>query len=241
MLVLFVLILGGCGIETQSSNTNLTPTTQATESDKVIPTPTTKQISQTLLIADEGVGYYFEDLYTGSIEQWKPNNVVYKILGWGDNNCTLIAQLESSISLIDMDGNSLDTIFSFENLPASNDEGKNSFPTFSPNLKFFYYKVGYGEPIIPPDLSLSRFEKEDIELTQVENISSPIRISKMAEVGMPPGLPTAHLLLTAIMMLMGFYKFTHLHLTGKALSRYQVLITKSNLLILHGHQTARIL
>jgi len=178
MLILLTLILDGCGIKIQSSTTNLAPTVQATESNRVIPTPTKKQNSQTIIIADERVGYYFEDLRTGSIEQWQPNNVVYRILRWGDKNCTLIAQLESSISVIDMEGNSLDTIYSFENLPVSNDEGKNSFPTMSPNFKFLYYKVGYGEPFIPPDLSLSRFEKEYIELTHVENIFPPIRISK---------------------------------------------------------------
>jgi len=177
MLVLLILILNGCGIKSQSSTTNLSLTVQATESNKVT-SPTKRQNSQNIIIADEGVGFYFEDLYTGSIEQWQPNNVVYRILGLGEKNCTLIAQLESSISLIDMEGNSLETIYSFENLPVSNDEGKNSFPTLSPNLKFLYYKVGYGEPIIPPNLTLSRFEKEYIELTQVENSSTPIRLSK---------------------------------------------------------------
>ena len=57
MLALLLLTLGGCGVEVQSSNTNFIPTTQATVSEKVIPTPTTKQISQTLLIAGDGAGY----------------------------------------------------------------------------------------------------------------------------------------------------------------------------------------
>lgn len=173
--VLLMLMLGSCGITPQPT-TNV-PSMQAIDPTKVAPTPTENSSSQTILLADTGVDYYFEDLRTGHIERWEPENLVFKVLGWGEYECSLIAQLDSSISVIDINGKLLNTIISFENLPASNDEGLNSYPTLSPNQRFLYYKVGYGEPLIYPDLTISRYEKEYIELIQIEDIATPVRIS----------------------------------------------------------------
>lgn len=174
--ILLMVILGGCGVTPQSI-TDLTPT-QATKPTKVVSIPTENLSSRTILIADSGADYYFEDLRTGHIEQWKPENLVFKVFGWGKYECSLIAWLDSSISVVDMEGKILDTIISFESLPASNDEGKKGVPTLSPNQKSLYYMIGYGEPLIYPDLAISRFEKEYIELMQIEDNTTSVRISK---------------------------------------------------------------
>lgn len=172
--VLLMLMLGSCGNASQFT-TNATPT-HATDPTKIVSTPTENLSSQTILLADTGADYYFEDLRTGHIERWEPENLVFKVLGWGEYECSLIAQLDSSISVIDMKGNLLDTIISFESLPASNGEGRKSVPTLSPNQKYLYYTVGYGEPLVYPDLAISRFEKEYIELMQIEDVTTSVRI-----------------------------------------------------------------
>jgi hypothetical protein len=178
--VITMILLVGCSGEPAKPISTAPPNTvpSITPTPKPIPSSNPEMLGESsIVLAKITTGrYYFEDVMTGQVRKWNPINFVQKILSWEGDGCTLIVQLDSSIAEINLQGDRTNMIFDFEKLPKFNDAV--GVPTLSPDKAWVFYMIGEGDAILGPDLTLSRYEKEHIEILSIDGLAAPFRITE---------------------------------------------------------------
>jgi hypothetical protein len=105
--------------------------------------------------------YLIEDLHTGTVRAWRPEEFIQEVIQWEGDGCTLLVRLDNSLAEISLDGKVRETIFSFDKIPSSG--GANSTPTLAPDKTWVSYLVGTGDYEVPPDPALGHYEMEELQ------------------------------------------------------------------------------